>query len=94
MLGDSLTPEVACGFGGAFGGWLQERAGGKPVRVVLGRDGRRGSDMVRSAAVAGLLTSPILCGSTADTSLTAHPAVGATMGAVTAGANLPLVVLG
>ena len=37
---------------------------------------------------------PILCGNTADTSLTAHPAVAATMGAVTAGANLPLVVLG
>ncbi len=49
---------------------------------------------VGNAAVAGLLTSPILCGNTADTGLTAHPAVAATMGAVTAGANLPLVVLG
>lgn len=57
LLGDSMTPEVAAGFGGAFGGWLQERAGGRPVQVVLGRDGRRGSDMVRSAAVAGLLAS-------------------------------------
>ena len=47
-----------------------------------------------NAATAGLLTSPKLAGDTADTSLTAHPAVGATMGAITAGANLPLVVLG
>ena len=47
-----------------------------------------------NAAVAGLLTSPKLAGNTADTGLSAHPAVGATMGAITAGANLPLVVLG
>ena len=47
---------------------------------------------VGHANVAGL-GSPKLCGNTADTSLTAHPAVAATMGAITAGANLPFVAV-
>lgn len=38
--------------------------------------------------------TPTLCGTTADTSLTAHPAVGATIGAITATADLPFVAVG
>jgi len=57
ILGESLTPEVAARFGSAFGGFLTSRAGGRQVTVVLGRDGRRGGEMVRSGAVAGLLGS-------------------------------------
>lgn len=52
VLGESLTPEVASRFAGAFATVLRERAG--DTVVVLGRDGRRGSQMVASAAVAGL----------------------------------------
>lgn len=59
ILGKSLTPEVAARYAGAFGGWLQERAGSKPtglpVTVVLARDGRAGGEAVRHAAVSGLI---------------------------------------
>ncbi len=54
VVGQTLTPEVAARFAGSFGGWLRERAGGRPVTVVIGRDGRAGGEMVRAAAVAGL----------------------------------------
>lgn len=55
VLGESMTPEVAARFAGAFGAVLTERAAGKAVTVVLGRDGRRGSEMVKAAAAAGLM---------------------------------------
>jgi phosphomannomutase len=55
VLGETLTPEVAARFAGAFGSYLIDRAAGRPVSVVLGRDGRRGSEMVRAAAAAGLM---------------------------------------
>lgn len=57
IMGTSLTPEVASRFAGAFGAFLRDQAKGRGVCVVLGRDGRRGGEMVRSAAVAGLLAS-------------------------------------
>jgi phosphomannomutase len=53
IVGESLTPEVAARFAGAFGSWLCERAGGR-ARVVLGRDGRAGGHVVQHAAIAGL----------------------------------------
>ncbi|MBX3358496.1 MAG: hypothetical protein KF745_08710 [Phycisphaeraceae bacterium] len=53
IVGESLTPEVAARYAGAFGGWLCERAGGAAT-VVLGRDGRAGGRIVRDAAAAGL----------------------------------------
>ncbi|CAG0953543.1 phosphomannomutase [Phycisphaerales bacterium] len=55
VLGETMTPEVAARFAGAFGAMLVERASGRMVTVVLGRDGRRGSEMVKSAAAAGLM---------------------------------------
>jgi len=54
VVGESLTPEVAARFAGSFAGWLRERAAGRPVTVVVGRDGRAGSEMVRMAALAGI----------------------------------------
>ncbi len=59
VMGTSLTPEVAARFAGVFGGWLVESATGKPVRVVLGRDGRAGSAVVYHAATAGLLAAGV-----------------------------------
>ncbi len=54
IVGQSLTPEVASRFAGCFGSFLRERAGGKPVAVVVGRDGRAGNAMLHHAAIAGL----------------------------------------
>lgn len=58
LIGQTLTPEVIARFAGSYGSWLRERAtarGHNSVTVVLGRDGRAGGEMVRTAAVAGLL---------------------------------------
>ncbi len=55
VTGASLTPEVACRYGAVLGEWFHERSGGGRTRVVLGRDGRAGGDMVRHAAIAGLV---------------------------------------
>ena len=57
IVGESLTPEVVARFAGAFGSWLVGRSAGRGVRVVVGRDGRAGGEMVKHAAVAGLLGS-------------------------------------
>ena len=56
IVGESLTPEVAVRYAGAFGGWLREREG-DPVRVGLASDGRMGWQAVYAAAMAGLLAS-------------------------------------
>jgi len=55
VVGDTLTPDVAARFAMAFGGFVKERAGGKPVNVVLARDGRAGCGMIHHAATAGLM---------------------------------------
>lgn len=57
VVGETLTPVVAARFAGAYGSFLREhvRGGGGRVSVVLGRDGRRGCEVVHSAALAGLL---------------------------------------
>ncbi|MFA6043978.1 MAG: hypothetical protein WC718_03250 [Phycisphaerales bacterium] len=55
VVGESLTPEVATRFAGTFGSFLVKRAAGKRVTVVIGRDGRRGGEMVQHAAIAGLI---------------------------------------
>ena len=49
VVGDALTPELIMNFASAFGTW----ANGRPV--VIGRDPRRSSLMLRAAVVAGLL---------------------------------------
>src|ERR1051325_6058286 len=56
IVGDTLTPEVIVRFAGAYGSFLRERAGGR-VLVVVGRDGRAGSEMVKASAIAGLTAS-------------------------------------
>jgi len=50
VVGEALTPELIVNFACAFGTW----AGGGPV--VIGRDPRRSSQMLRSAVVSGLLS--------------------------------------
>lgn len=57
VLGETLTPETAARFAGAFGSVLRERAGGRRVTVVLGRDGRKGSEIVEFAALSALMAS-------------------------------------
>lgn len=59
VIGSSLTPEVAARFAGVYGGWLVERANGKPVTVVVGRDGRAGNAFVLHAATAGLTAAGV-----------------------------------
>lgn len=55
VLGTTLTAESAARFAGAFGSVLRERAKGRPVVVVLGRDGRKGSEVIEFAAMAALM---------------------------------------
>lgn len=55
MVGETLTPSVVARFAGSYGTWLVSRAVGKRVQVVVGRDGRAGSEMVSHAAISGLL---------------------------------------
>jgi len=59
VVGSSLTPAVVCRYAGAFVSWLSEREGshGRPLKIVLGGDGRLGSEFVRCAAVSELLAS-------------------------------------
>ncbi len=51
VVGEALTPELAVNFASAFGTWCSGGA------VVISRDTRRSSIMIRSAAVAGLLSA-------------------------------------
>ncbi|MCC6675959.1 MAG: phosphoglucosamine mutase [Phycisphaerales bacterium] len=55
VVGETLTPEIAVRFAGSFGAWLRARAGQRRARVVLARDGRAGGEMIKHAAMAGLL---------------------------------------
>jgi phosphomannomutase len=58
VVGETLTPEVAARFAGAFGSVLRERAKpGVVPTVVLARDGRHGGETIHAAATAGLLGS-------------------------------------
>jgi len=56
IVGESLTPEVAARYAGAFGTWLGERVpdSRRPL-VVVGMDGRAGGDSIAFAALSGLL---------------------------------------
>lgn len=56
ILGKTLTPDVAARFAAAFGGYVIERTG-PGVRVVIGRDGRRGSAEIQAAAMRGLASA-------------------------------------
>ena len=54
VVGESLTPEVAARFAGAFGSLVRERFPASAT-VALARDGRAGCAMMHHAAVAGLI---------------------------------------
>jgi phosphomannomutase len=51
VVGDALTPELIVNFACAFGTWCEGGA------VVIGRDTRRSSGMLRAAVTAGLLSA-------------------------------------
>ncbi|HHN78186.1 MAG TPA: phosphoglucosamine mutase [Phycisphaerales bacterium] len=53
IVGESLTPEVAVRYAGAFGSWLNERVGGAS-KILVCRDGRAGGQVYLDAAIAGL----------------------------------------
>ncbi|MBS3735438.1 MAG: phosphoglucosamine mutase, partial [Phycisphaerae bacterium] len=57
-VGGTLTPQVACDFGCAFGTLLRRRVQGRPS-VVIGRDTRPSGPTFRSAVVAGLLACDV-----------------------------------
>lgn len=57
VIGTSLTPEVAARFTGSFGSWLVSHSEGRPVSVVVGRDGRAGNAFLHHAAQSGLLAA-------------------------------------
>jgi phosphomannomutase len=58
IVGESLTPELAMRYAAAFGEWLwQDREEGDAMMVTVGRDGRRGGELIEEAAVEGLLRS-------------------------------------
>ncbi len=53
IVGESLTPEVAVRYAGAFGSWLKQRS--SMHSVVVARDGRAGGELIYHSAIAGLL---------------------------------------
>ncbi len=53
IVGESLTPEVAVRYAGAFGEWLLERH--QIAAVGVARDGRAGGEQMYASAIAGLL---------------------------------------
>lgn len=58
IVGESLTPEVAVRYAGAFGAWLNEQTGNeKWPYVLLGRDGREGGEAVYYAAMSALIAT-------------------------------------
>src|SRR5262245_57510919 len=63
IVGQSLTPEVAARFAGAFGAWLKDHDARRPAGraqgpfVVVGADGRAGHRPIRDAAAHGLSAS-------------------------------------
>ena len=58
IVGESLTPELAVRYAAAFGEWLWESyKDGSVMVVAVGRDGRRGGELIEEAAIEGLLLS-------------------------------------
>ncbi|RMH29252.1 MAG: phosphoglucosamine mutase [Planctomycetota bacterium] len=54
IVGESLTPEVAVRYAGAFGSWLRENRRSVET-VVVGRDGRAGGEVFYYAVISALL---------------------------------------
>lgn len=70
IVGQSLTPDVAVRFAGAFAAWLHSRApGGRRPAVVIGMDGRAGGDVLMHLAAQAMRASgcDVLIASTAMT---------------------------
>tara|TARA_R110000868_G_scaffold119469_2_gene317002 strand:+ start:344784 stop:346325 length:1542 start_codon:yes stop_codon:yes gene_type:complete len=58
IVGESLTPKLAMRYAAAFGEWLwQGRTEGDAMVIAVGRDGRRGGEVIEEAAIEGLLRS-------------------------------------
>ncbi len=57
IVGESLTPEVAVRYAGAFGSWLQEKIENRSPFVLIARDGRVGGESTYTAAISGLLAT-------------------------------------
>ncbi|MEM9373877.1 MAG: hypothetical protein AAGA55_09560, partial [Planctomycetota bacterium] len=57
IVGESLTPEVAVRYAGAFGTWLQERIEDRQPYVLVARDGRAGDEAIYTAVISGLLAT-------------------------------------
>jgi len=56
VVGETLTPQIACDFGCALAAMLAEDAGAAvPLRVTVGRDARPSGPMLQHAVTAGLL---------------------------------------
>lgn len=59
IVGETLTPRVACDFGCAFAAFLAGKGGAGRRKVVIGRDTRPSGPMIRNAVVAGLLAGGV-----------------------------------
>ncbi len=72
-IGGTLTPEVACQFGCAFGTMIRRASDGqRPLRVALGRDTRPSGPMIAHAVTAGLVS----CGvNVTDLGVASTPAI-------------------
>lgn len=72
IVGASLTPEFVARYVCAFASWLIDQAGGRGA-VVVGRDGRRGGEVVAQCAKAALRASGLRV---IDLDVAATPTVG------------------
>lgn len=61
IIGENLTPEIACEYGAAFGTFLREQqpAGSRRPAVAMGRDSRPSGAMLFGAMAAGLCSAGI-----------------------------------
>ncbi|MCI0433122.1 MAG: phosphoglucosamine mutase, partial [Gemmatimonadetes bacterium] len=74
IVGQSMTPLVACSFAASFGSWVKQQAAQPAAPAVcLGRDSRASGQMLADAAAAGLAS--VGC-RVIDLGLVATPSVG------------------
>ncbi len=75
VIGENLTPVIACQYGCAFGSFLKEAVGaeGRRLKVCIGRDSRVSGPMLLSAVTAGLCSVGV---DVVDLGLVTTPGVG------------------
>jgi len=75
VIGENLTPVIACQYGCAFGSFLKETVGaeGRRLKVCIGRDSRVSGLMLLSAMTAGLCSVGV---DVVDLGLVTTPGVG------------------